>query len=90
MPMMYRNRKLNVMLYAAFSLIFLLSFIGIREQGLVGDKQFLRSMIPHHSGAILMCEKSSIRDPEIKALCANIIQSQKAEIDQMKQMLGRN
>jgi uncharacterized protein (DUF305 family) len=26
-------------------------------QGAVGDDQFLRSMIPHHSGAILMCEQ---------------------------------
>jgi uncharacterized protein (DUF305 family) len=34
----------------------------------VGDKQFLRSMIPHHAGAILMCEKASIKDAEIRAL----------------------
>lgn len=89
MPMMYQNRKLNKVLYAAFGLIFLLSLVGIRQQSLVGDSQFLRSMIPHHSGAILMCQKSSISDPEIKHLCDGIVTSQKAEIAQMKAMLAR-
>jgi uncharacterized protein (DUF305 family) len=89
MGMMYRDKKLNVTLYAAFGLIFLLSLIGIREQSLVGDSQFLRSMIPHHSGAVLMCEKSSIRDPEIAALCRGIVRSQTQEIAQMKAILAR-
>ena len=89
MAPMYQNRKLNLILHAAFGLIFILSAVGIRQQLLVGDNQFLRSMIPHHSGAILMCEKSTIRDPEIKRLCEGIIASQTAEIAQMKAMLDR-
>jgi uncharacterized protein (DUF305 family) len=89
MRMMYRNKRLNMILYAALGIVFLLSLIGIRQQSLVGDDQFLRSMIPHHSGAILMCEKSSIRDPEIKQLCQGIIASQSSEIAQMKAMLAR-
>lgn len=44
-------------------------------------------MIPHHSRAILVCENASITDPEIQQLCDSIIQSQKEEIDQMKQIL---
>jgi uncharacterized protein (DUF305 family) len=48
-------------------------------------------MIPHHAGAILMCEEASIHNPDIRRLCQNIIASQQAEIDQMKAMLrGRN
>jgi len=64
---------------------------GVRfpPQLLIGDTQFLRSMIPHHSGAILMCERGKISDPEINTLCGQIIQSQKQEIDQMKQILTR-
>jgi asparagine N-glycosylation enzyme membrane subunit Stt3 len=89
MRMMYRDKRLNMILFVAFGTIFLLSLIGIRQQSLVGDDQFLRSMIPHHSGAILMCEKSSIRDPEIKQLCQGIIASQSSEIAQMKAMLAR-
>ena len=89
MGSMYANKKLNLILHFAFALVFMLSFVGIREQGLVGDSQFLRSMIPHHSGAILMCEKASLRDPQIKRLCDGIIEGQKAEIAQMKALLAR-
>jgi uncharacterized protein (DUF305 family) len=89
MGSMYRNRALNLVLYAAFAAIFILSFVGMRTQALVGDDQFLRAMIPHHSGAILMCREARISDPEIAALCARIRQSQKEEIDQMKAVLAR-
>lgn len=89
MGSMYSNRKLNLALYASFAIVFLFSFWAMRTQALVGDEQFLRSMIPHHSGAVLMCRESSISDPEIVALCGQIEQSQKAEIDQMKNILAR-
>lgn len=90
MKSMFANRRLNGILYALFAAIFLLAYFGVRSQALVGDNQFLRSMIPHHSGAILMCEQASIKDPEIESLCASIIISQKQEIDQMKQLLRRH
>jgi uncharacterized protein (DUF305 family) len=48
----------------------------------------MRSMIPHHAGAILMCEQAPTRDPEIKDLCAAIVSSQQSEIDQMKAKLA--
>jgi hypothetical protein len=89
MGMMYPNKRLNFQLHALLVLLFIAGTWGMRAQGLIGDRQFLRSMIPHHSGAILMCERASISDPEIKALCGRIIQSQTAEIDQMKAMLRR-
>jgi uncharacterized protein (DUF305 family) len=60
----------------------------IRQQTAISDKQFLRSMIPHHAGAILMCERASIQDSEIKELCKSIIASQQAEIDQMRAKLN--
>lgn len=87
---MYPNKRLNGLLYVGFAAVFILSMIGIREQALVGDRQFLRSMIPHHSGAVLMCAKARINDPEIKQLCEGIIASQTSEIEQMKSMLRRN
>ena len=62
-------------------------FMFIRRQTAIGDRQFLRSMIPHHAGAIVMCEHAFVRDAEIKRLCQNIIASQQAEIDQMKTIL---
>lgn len=90
MNSMFKNARLNMVLYLAFGAVFILAYLGVRSQALVGDNQFLRSMIPHHSGAILMCEQASIRDPKIKSLCATIILSQKQEIDQMKQLLQRH
>ena len=44
-------------------------------------------MIPHHAGAILMCEQAPLQDSEIKALCKNIVSGQQSEIDQMKAKL---
>lgn len=93
MPMMmgsmYPNRKLNLLIYAASAALFVLAFIAIRAQFAVGDEQFLRSMIPHHSGAILMCEESNLKNPEIISLCGEIVSSQKREIQQMKDILAR-
>ena len=86
---MYPNARLNSALYLIFAIVFALSLAGMREQWLVGDRQFLRSMIPHHSGAILMCEQSSLADPEIRSLCDGIVRSQAEEIALMKAILAR-
>ena len=87
MPAMFPDRRTNVILNIVFAGTFLLSLLGMRTQALVGNDQFLRAMIPHHSGAILMCEKAAITDPEIKRLCDGILASQTAEIAQMKGLL---
>lgn len=58
-----------------------------RWQTGIGDVQFLRSMIPHHGAAILMCQQAPLTDPEIQALCDQIIEGQQAEIDFMQQKL---
>jgi uncharacterized protein (DUF305 family) len=88
MAAMYRSRRLNVLLGSVAIAAGALCFLFIRQQTAVGDGQFLRSMIPHHSGAILMCERAPIQDPQIRDLCAGIITSQRAEIAQMGTMLG--
>lgn len=89
MSKMYLNAKLNLIVYTSSTVLFLALFFFTREQSFIGDRQFLRSMIPHHSGAILMCEKAKIEDAEIKALCDEIIKGQRAEIEQMKRILER-
>lgn len=87
MGAMYHNKKLNALIAVASVVALTVFWIAIREQAAISDQQFLKSMIPHHAGAILMCEKASLRDPENKQLCATIISSQQAEIDQMKAKL---
>jgi hypothetical protein len=85
---MYHDKRLNAVIAGAAIVAALLFFMFIRRQTAIGDRQFLRSMIPHHAGAILMCNEASIRDAAIKALCRQIISGQEAEIAQMKGMLG--
>lgn len=89
MSSMYSNRKLNAALIAAGLLLVAVLCLAIRQQAAVGDAQFLRSMIPHHASAVLMCRKAPIEDAEIKALCRQIISSQQREIEQMKNILAR-
>lgn len=88
MGSMYMDKKLNLVIVATSSIILIALFLFIRQQSAVSDKQFLRSMIPHHASAILMCEKTDIQDPEIKELCKSIISSQQEEIDQMQVKLN--
>ena len=89
MRSMFTNRAANVVIVALFALLFAVSFVFMRQQTAIGDVQFLRSMIPHHSGAILMCGKSKINDAEIRKLCQEIIASQEQEISQMRKILSR-
>ncbi len=90
MKSMFTDKRLNLILHAVSIALVLLGFFGMRTQAAVGDAQFLRAMIPHHSGAVLMCREAEITDPEIQTLCRNIIRSQQEEIDQMKAILARH
>lgn len=89
MRRMFHSRKLNYALHAAFATLFIVTFVLTRTQTPVGDDQFLRSMIPHHSGAILMCERAALTDPEIVQLCELIVRSQQEEIAQMEAIIKR-
>jgi len=84
---MYMKKKLNALLIVAGVTGMIVFFLCIHQQAAVGDKQFLKSMIPHHAAAVLMVEKASLHDPEIKKLANDIISSQTAEIAQMKAKL---
>ena len=84
---MFKDRRLNVVLLVAFVAMFAASFALGRASTFIGDEQFLRSMIPHHSRAILLCERASITDPRIVELCDAIVETQREEITQMEQLL---
>jgi hypothetical protein len=86
---MYDNKRLNIVIAAVSVVAMVGFFLLIRQQVAVTDRQFLRSMIPHHAGAILMCERAPIQSPELKDLCRTITSSQEDEIRKMKQLLER-
>ena len=92
MPMMYPDKSRNIILLGFFVAVLAMSFWAVRDQTLVGDRQFVRAMIPHHSGAITMCDRASLKDPEIRNICfepGGIVESQKREIAQMEAILKR-
>lgn len=86
---MFENRKANIAMLAGFALLFVGVFALGRTETFVGNEQFLKSMIPHHSRAILVCQESDITDPEIEELCTEIVDTQQKEIAQMKSILER-
>lgn len=90
MSSMYMDKNRNKLIIILSFIALVVFFLLIRYQSAVSDKQFLKSMIPHHAAAILMCQETKIKDPEINALCSNIISSQQQEIDQMKTLLNKS
>lgn len=85
---MYNNKTANLVIAGVSVVLLVLFALFIRNQTAVSDKEFLKSMIPHHGGAVLMCGKANIIDTEIKELCKGIMSSQQSEIDWMKKKLG--
>lgn len=87
---MYPDRKRNAMVAAAAGIIGVLAYVAIRGQAGIGDREFARSMIPHHASAILMCTRAQITSAQIRQLCAGpngIVASQRREIEQLKVFL---
>ncbi|MBN9408957.1 MAG: DUF305 domain-containing protein [Burkholderiales bacterium] len=89
MPGMFPNQRLNLVLYGLFAMLTLGSFAATRAQAGIGDRQFIASMVPHHSGAILMCSEARLSDPELVKLCQSISDGQREEIEQMNRIAAR-
>lgn len=86
---MYPNARRNALIIVMSLTVGVAMFLFIRRQAAITDEQFLRSMIPHHSGAILMCERAQLRNAELRELCDAIIESQREEINLMAAMLQK-
>ena len=84
---MYKNKRRNALILAASVIALIACFVFIRRQTAIADRQFLKSMIPHHASAILMCRQASLQDAEVVRLCEGIVRGQQAEINQMKAQL---
>jgi len=87
MGAMYTNKKLNTIIIFSSITIFGVLILCMRKQTAVNDQAFLKSMIPHHAAALLMCKEAQLQDPELKQLCENIRRTQRSEIDFMKSKL---
>ena len=89
MANMYKNKKLNALIITLSISVFIASLAFLRDQTFVGDMQYMKAMIPHHSSAILTSQNASLQDPEVRKLADDIIKAQEEEIAQMKAMLDR-
>lgn len=89
MRMMYQNKKLNMIITVAAIVIFISALAGVRTQTGIGDIQYMKGMIPHHSIAIMVSKRAHLKDPEVKKLSQDIIDAQEKEIAQMKIILDR-
>lgn len=87
MRSMYDNKKLNAIITLLSLTLFIVFIFFVRKQTAITDKEFLKSMIPHHAAALLMCKEAKLHDPEIVTLCKTIGVAQQAEIDFMKAKL---
>ena len=58
-----------------------------RSQALIGDTDFMKAMIPHHSIAINNARKADIRDARVRYLADRITRDQVKEIAEMKMLI---
>lgn len=63
MGKMYPNKQLNTGIIVGSVIVFGLGLAGLRTQTPVGDVQYMKAMIPHHSSAILVSKHANLQDP---------------------------
>ena len=86
---MYKKHAVNLAIVGAAVAVFAGSLYLVRSQALVGDIDYMRAMIPHHSIAVLTSRNANIRDERVRELADGIIEAQIREIDEMKAILDR-
>lgn len=89
MMKMYTDKKKNIAILLSAALLFIGALVLVRSQTPIGDVLYMRAMIPHHSIAILTSNRADIKDPEVRKLANEIIESQEREIAEMKAHIKR-
>ncbi len=84
---MYKRAALNIGIFAAAIVLLSVSMYLMRSQILVDQVSYMKGMIPHHSIAILTSERARITDPRVRKLADDIVQSQRREIAEMKDLV---
>ncbi|MHB0856578.1 MAG: DUF305 domain-containing protein [Anaerolineae bacterium] len=84
---MFSNRRTNTAILLGSALVFALALWLVRSQSTIADVSYMRAMIPHHSIAILTSERARITDPRVRELADEIIEAQRREISEMKELI---
>ena len=75
MGSMYPNKKRNAGIIVAGVIVFIMALAALRTQTPIGDVQYMKAMIPHHSSAIMTSKSANIKDPDVRKLADSIIAS---------------
>ncbi|MEH6676630.1 DUF305 domain-containing protein [Phenylobacterium sp.] len=84
---MYKNRTVNIAIFAGAVLVFAGSLWLVRGQATVDDTDYMSAMIPHHSIAIMTSKRAQITDPRVRKLADEIIEAQEREIAEMRYLI---
>lgn len=84
---MYQGTKAKIGVLAVAALAGIALLAANRNQALISDVSFMKSMIPHHSIAINNASKGELSDPRVRALADRIIRSQLREIAEMQMLI---
>jgi hypothetical protein len=84
---MYRNRALNLSIFAGAVVVFAAMLWLVRSQATVGDLSYMRAMIPHHSIAIMTSNRATLSDPRVNDLADGIVYAQNKEIAEMRYLV---
>lgn len=85
---MYQNKAINIGIYVGSVVVFAAALWLVRSQATVGDAEYMKAMIPHHSIAIMTSERAQISDPRVRKLAGEIIEAQRREIAEMKYLIN--
>lgn len=85
---MYQGLSTKIIILLVAAALGALTLWGNRQQVVIEDVQFMKSMIPHHSIAINNSRKSTISDPRVRELANEIIEAQVREIEVMKRLIN--
>ncbi len=84
---MYNGQVLKIIILAAAAIAFVSLLLLNRDQTIVTNVSFMKSMIPHHSIAINNARKATITDPRVRKLADKIIKAQVLEIAEMNLLI---
>lgn len=85
---MYRNKRANWAVMGVAATLFAAGVALARSQATVDDVSYMKAMIPHHSIAIMTSSRARIEDSRVRKLADGIIETQKKEIGEMKQLIA--
>ena len=84
---MYANKAINLAIYIGAVTVFAASLWLVRSQSTIGEVEYMKAMIPHHSIAIMTSERAQIEDPRVRKLADEIIEAQRREISEMRYLV---